>query len=170
MTNTPARSRSIPRWQFAAGAVALLVIAVSAVWLADQNFARSWKNLSQGHALKPAVADMLQTLRGTLREPSVVLLPRRMTRFASAYTYNAVVMSNEANKGEDERGKQIDRFYDPKFNPQFLNGFLDVWKIEYVVVPNASLQDKFLQTRPHTQLLYHNAEFTLYKIERQNSP
>ncbi|MBI4674843.1 MAG: hypothetical protein HY741_24640 [Chloroflexi bacterium] len=163
MTSNRAR---LPRWQLAAGAVTLIVIAVGAVWLANQNFSRSWRNLTDDHALAPAVEDMLQTLRGTLHEPSNVLLPREMTRYASAYTYNAVVMSNEAHTDEDTRGKQIDRFYDPKADPKFLNAFLDVWQIDYAVVPNNSLQNKFLQTRPHTQPLYHNAELSLYRIER----
>lgn len=167
MTDAAARvkNQNPPRWQLAAGAAALILLATGSVWLANQNFSRSWKNITATHALEPAVEDMLQHLRTTLHEPSNVLLPRKITPYASAYTYNAVVMSNEAQKDEDTRGMQIDRFYDPKADPKFLDAFLNVWQIEYAVAPKDSLQDKFLQARPRTIRVYQNAALNLYRIE-----
>ncbi|HZQ06445.1 MAG TPA: DUF6077 domain-containing protein [Anaerolineae bacterium] len=155
------RTTFSPRTAIRVGALALVVLA--ALWLSNLNTARAMGLLSRGHALEPPVEDMLRTIQRTLDQPAMILLPRDLTRYASAYTFNAVVMSNDAQKEEDELGQQIDRFYDTKADPKFLNGFLNYWKIEYAVVPNDSLQDLYLRTRPDTQMLYRNTTLTLYK-------
>lgn len=143
----------------------LVVGIVAALWLSNLNLFRSTNTLFKDHSFDPPVEATLRTLQHTLTKPAMVLLPRDLTRYASAYTYNAVVMSNDAQKEEDARGRQIDRFYDKKADPKFLEAFLQFWKIEYAVVPNGSLQDKFLGRRANTQELYKNTELTLYQTK-----
>lgn len=145
-------------------AVALAVTALLAFSLSTPNFARVISNFQQDHALEPQVEDMLRVLDRTLTQPANVMLPRRLTRFAPAYSYNAIVLSNDAQKPEDTRGQQIDRFYDPQADPKFLEAFLVFWQSEYVVAENDSLQDTFLKTHPRATFLYKNTALTLYRI------
>lgn len=149
---------------------ALLLAAVVSIGLSNLNLARSFNNFTLDHALDPPVEDILRVLQKQLDAPANVILPRKITRFASAYTYRAVVLSNDAQKPEDTRGTQIDRFYDPAADPRFMDGFLKVWETDYAVTPNGSLQDHFLQTLPRAHFLYRNTAFTLYKIEREPAP
>lgn len=153
-----------PRVLFVVGA--LLVAALAAVGLSNLNLWRTFNNFTLDHALEPPVEDMLHALQDQLTVSANVLLPRKITRYASAYTYRAVVLSNDAQKPEDTRGQQIDRFYDPKADPKFLDAFLNVWQTDYVVTPNDSLQDHFLQTYPRAHFLYRNSSLTLYKIDK----
>jgi len=157
------RHRPVSSPQVALRVSALAFAVLAALWLSNLNTARSMGFLFRDHALEPPVEDMLRTIQRTLDKPARVLLPRDLTRYASAYTYNAVVMSNDAQKEEDARGQQIDRFYNQEADPKFLDAFLNFWKIEYAVVPNDSLQDTYLRTRPNTEILYRNTTLTLYK-------
>lgn len=153
-------------WKWAAHALALLIVLGGALWLADLNLARSWKNLNSTHALEAPVEDMLNTLRANLREPALVLLPRAMTRYAPAYTANALVLTDNAHLREGAGGQEIDRFYDAKGDAVLWETFLRKWKIEYVVVANGSGQDTFLQTHSRAVLVYRNAALGLYRLER----
>lgn len=148
--------------------IALVVLAVVAsIGLYDVNPVRWWNILTKDHTLEAPTEDMLRHLKVTLTQPSNVLLPREITRYAPAYTYLAQVMSNDAQKPEDAAGQQIDRFYDPKALPQLLNGFLTAFQIEYAIVETHSPQDEFLQSSPRAQFLYHNTVLSLYKIAPQ---
>jgi hypothetical protein len=160
------RFQRMPRWKWAASALALLVGLVGAVWLADLNWARSWKNLTSTHALEVPVQDMMQTLRVTLHQPALVLLPRDITRYAPAYTANALVLTDNAHMREGLGGKEIDRFYQAKADAKFFEAFLEKWKIEYAVVANGSAQDNFLRSRPRTESVYRNSGLSLYHLER----
>jgi hypothetical protein len=160
------RSERMRRWKWAAGAFALLVALAGAVWLADLNWARSWKNITSTHALEAPVQDMMQTLRATLHQPALVLLPRDMTRYAPAYTANALVLTNNAHMREGSGGKEIDRFYQAKADAKFFEAFLEKWQVEYAVVANGSAQDNFLRSRPRTESVYRNTALSLYHLER----
>lgn len=149
------------RWVLAG---ALGFTALIAIGLSTPNFARVITNFQQDHALDPSVEDMLRVLDKQLTQPANVMLPRRITRYAPAYTYRAIVLSNDAQKPEDTRGQQIDRFYDPHADPKFLEAFLVFWQSEYVVTNNDSLQDTFLKTHPRATLLYKNAALSLYRV------
>ena len=153
------------RWQWAMGAMAMLFVLGGCVWLADLNLARTWKNLNAAHALDAPVEEMMQQLRVTLQTPSLILLPRKLTRYAPTYTYNALVMTDNAHLREGAGGQEIDRFYAEKSDTKFLDKFLADWKIEYVVVENGSPQDIFLQTRARTTRIYGNTGLTLYKLD-----
>lgn len=143
-----------------------LVLALGAAFaLTNMNLARSFRNFSEDHALAAPVQDMLLTLKNNLDAPANVLLPRDITRYAPAYTHRAVVLSNDAQKPEDTRGQQIDRFYEPNADPKFLNAFLDFWEIDFVVVENGTLQDAFLKTHPRARFLYANEALTLYELK-----
>jgi hypothetical protein len=157
-------------WRWAANAAVLLVVLGGALWLADLNLARSWKNISSTHALEAPVQDMLTYLRANLREPSLVLLPRDLTRYAPAYTYNALVLTDNAHLRESAGGQEVDRFYQENAEAQFLDAFLKQWQIEYVVAPNDSPQARFLAARAQTRQLYRNAELTLFGLELKNAP
>lgn len=156
--------RRTPRWKVTAGAAAVVLILGGSIWLADLNLARSWKNLNSTHALQPGVADMMQYLRAHLQEPSLILLPRDITRFAPAYTHRALVLSDNAHLREGKGGQEIDRFYEPRAGAQFFETFIKKWKIEYVVAERASPQEEFLRTRTHTEEIYRNAQLTLYRV------
>lgn len=147
--------------------VALLVAVVGAFGLYEISLDRWFTNLAKDHAIEAPTREMLLTLRTTLTAPSNVLLPREMTRYAPAYTYNAVVLSNDAQKPEDARGQQIDRFYEPDADPKFLDAFLTHWEIEYAVVENESLQDDFLRQNPRADPVYRNGQLTLYRVAEQ---
>ncbi len=148
--------------------VCALVLVVSTVFgLTNLNLARSLNNFTQDHALEAPVRDMLLALKQRLDAPANVLLPRKITRYASAYTYRALVLSNDAQKPEDTRGQQIDRFYDPHADPKFLDAFLDFWQSEFVVVENGTLQDEFLKTHPRAQFLYENEALRLYRVKEK---
>jgi hypothetical protein len=146
--------------------IALGLVLVTAFGLYEINVSRWYTNVVKDHALETPTADMLHVLRNTLTEPSNVLLPREITRYASAYTFNAVVLSNDAQKPEDARGQQIDRFYEPTADPKFLDAFLTHWQINYAIVENNSLQDRFLKTNSRANYLYQNSGLTLYQIKR----
>lgn len=145
---------------------ALLFALIVAFSLSNLNLARSLGNFSQPHALEASVDDVLRVTEKNLDAPANVLLPRAITRFASAYTVRARVLSNEAQKPEDTRGQQIDRFYDPHAAPQFLDAFLIFWEIDFVVAPNGSLQDGFMQTYARAERIYQNSAYTLYRVAR----
>lgn len=147
----------------AVSAAGLLLLAVAAFSLSEVNLTRTLGAFGKGHALAAPVEDILRTLQRELPDTAMVLLPRDITRFAPAYTYKAEVMSNDAQKPEDARGGQIDRFYNRQADPKFLDAFLNFWKIEYAVVPNGSLQDRYLSARPGAELLYRNTELGLYR-------
>ncbi len=164
------RAPNLARRERLWGAAALAGGIVLMLALSSVNYGRSFGAFTKDHALNPQVEDMLRTLTRTLTQPARVLLPRDITRYASAYTYRAQVMSNDAQKEEDARGKQIDRFYDPAADPKFLEAFLNFWEIEYAIVPNSSLADRFLSRRAKTQKLYTNDVLTLYKTETQKPP
>lgn len=149
------------RWALAG---ALAVTALVMVSLSTPNFGRVVSNFQQTHALDAPVDDMLRVLDENLTRPANVMLPRRITRYASAYSGNAVVLSNDAQKPEDTRGQQIDRFYAPDADPKFLEAFLVFWESEYVVAENGSLQDAFLKNHPRATFLYKNGGLTLYKV------
>ncbi len=146
-------------------AVYLVLAAALAVGVYEVNPTRWYSNLTKDHSLDAATVDMLERLRSTLPERANVLLPRGLTRYASAYTYRAVVMSNDAQKPEDARGQQIDRFYEPNADPKFLQAFLDFWQIEFAVVENDSPQARFLKTNPRATFLYQNTALSLYRVE-----
>jgi hypothetical protein len=146
---------------------ALILAAVAALALSTWNLNRSYTNFLQTHALDAPVVDVMYAVENNLSAPANVLLPRRIMRYAPAYTYRAVVMSNDAQKPEDTRGQQVDRFYDPKADPKFLQAFLDVWQSEYVVTENETLQDNFLKEHPKATFLYKNATYTLYHFVPQ---
>lgn len=158
------RARNL-NWKWAAHALALLIVLGGALWLADLNLARSWKNLNSTHALEAPAADMLNYLRANLREPALALLPRAMTRYAPAYTANALVLTDNAHLREGAGGQEIDRFYDAKGDAALWETFLSRWRIEYVVAPNDSPQAKFLDARAKTLLVYRNAGLRLYRLE-----
>lgn len=149
------------RWVLAG---ALGFTALIAFGLSTPNFARVMTNFQQDHALDPSVEDMLRVLDKDLTHRANVMLPRRMTRYAPAYTYRAIVLSNDAQKPEDTRGQQIDRFYEPDADPKFLEAFLVFWQSEYVVTNNDSLQDTFMKKHPRATFLYKNAALTLYRL------
>ncbi|MCG3142259.1 MAG: hypothetical protein HDKAJFGB_03677 [Anaerolineae bacterium] len=151
-------------WKTAAHAAALLIVLGGSIWLADLNLARSWKNLNSAHALDASVEDMLQRLRVVLPAPALVLLPRAMTRYAPAYTYNALVLTDNAHLREGAGGAEIDRFYNST-DAQLWEAFLRAWKIEYVVAPNDSPQINYLNARAKTFARYRNAGLTLYQLE-----
>lgn len=134
--------------------------------LYQANPTRWYNNLVKDHALDATTEDMMRELRVRLTAPTNVLLPREITRYAPAYTYRAVVLSNDAQKPEDARGQEIDRFYTSQANPKFMDGFLVFWKIDYVIVPNDSHSDRFLQTYARAKFLSRNAALTLYQILR----
>ncbi len=158
-----ARRTRTPDWKTAARALTLLVVLGGAIWLADLNLARSWKNLNSAHALDASAADMLNHLRADLREPALTLLPRDMTRYAPAYTYNALVLTDNAHLREGVGGAEIDRFYNST-DAQLWEAFLREWKIAYVVVPNDSPQQIFLSGRAKARQTYRNAGLTLYQL------
>ncbi len=158
------RALPIAKWNPEKISLALILLASAAFGLSSFNLERSLATLQNDHALQPSVQDMMQTLHSTLREPSTVLLPRNITRYASAYTHNARLLSNDAQKDEDARGKQIDRFYAPNADPKFLEAFLNFWEIEYVVAPNNSLAEKFVRTRAGSEKVYGNGELSLYRV------
>jgi hypothetical protein len=143
---------------------ALVVAAVASLALSTWNLTRSYTNFLQTHTLEEPVVDMMYALEKNLPAPANVLLPRRITRYAPAYTYRAIVLSNDAQKPEDTRGQQVDRFYDPQADPKFLQAFLDFWGSDYVVVENGTLQDEFLGAHPKAEMLYKNTGLTLYRI------
>ena len=145
-------------------ALAFVLALIAALGLTNINLGRSLGNFTQDHALDAPVQDMLLALKQNLDTPANVLLPRKITRYASAYTYRALVLSNDAQKPEDTRGQQIDRFYDPHADPKFLDAFLDFWQSEFVVVEKNTLQDDFLKTHPRAKFLYENEALRLYKI------
>jgi hypothetical protein len=147
-------------------AVVLLLGVVGAFGLTNMKLDRSLDTFTQDHAFPLYVEDILRTVQRTLHEPANVLLPRNITRFAPAYTPYAIVLSDSAQKPEDTRGWEIDRFYDPAAEPNYLDDFLDIWEIDYVVALNGSVQDDFLQTNARATFLYKNTELTLYKVER----
>jgi hypothetical protein len=161
----PLRSK---RTGLMAGALALMLVGI--LLLSGINPRRSWTTLTQDHALDPPVREMMQEIKQTLSEPSNVLLPRSITRYAPAYTWQARVLSNDAQKEEDARGIQIDRFYALPADPKFLDAFLNFWEIEYVVVRNGSEQDVYVQGRPGTTFLYKNTSLTLYKVVPHKPP
>lgn len=152
-------------WNWAVGGLVLLVLLAGAIWAAEWNLSRSWRNLTGSHALDAPVEDMLNYLRANLDEPSLVLLPREMTRYAPAYTYNALVLTDNAHLREGRGGQEIDRFYQPNAGTGFLDTFLRQWKIKYIVAPNDSPQDRFLAARAQTREVYRNKALTLYRLE-----
>ncbi|RIK31022.1 MAG: hypothetical protein DCC52_05750 [Chloroflexi bacterium] len=92
------------------------------------------------------------------------MLPRAMTRYAPAYTYNALVLTDNAHLREGAGGAEIDRFYNST-DAQLWEAFLRAWKIEYVVAPNDSPQINYLNARAKTFARYRNAGLTLYQLE-----
>lgn len=152
---------------FARVAVGLTLTFLAALALSNLNLARVYNNFTQDHALDASTQDMMRALPNYLDAPSNVLLPRDITRFASAFTYRAIVMSNDAQKPEDARGIQIDRFYAPDAPPKFLDAFLDFWKIEFVVVANGTPQEEYLKKNPSARFLYRNEELSLYRLQAE---
>lgn len=153
-------------WKWAVAALLMLGAFGGSIWLADLNLARSWKNLNTPHALEAPTQELLEYLRDNLRAPALVLLPRDITRYAPAYTYNALTLTDNAHLREGAGGQEIDRFYDVTGDAAFWENYLRVWKIDYVAAPNDSPQTRYLQTRPRTRALYRNAALTLFKLER----
>jgi len=164
----PGWFRAMPqnRAKLALAGAGVLVALLGAFWLSNFQPAKSIAALSKGHAVEAPTADMLVQLTNTLQTPATVLLPRDLTRYAPAYTYNARVLSSDAQKQEDARGQQIDRFYDPGADSQFLDAFLQTWQIDYAVAPNGSRADRFLAARAKTQEVYKNDGLTLYRVGR----
>ncbi len=156
------RSWRAAQWTPAKISLALILLILIPLTLSSLNWRRAAVTF-QPDVLPPTVQDMMNELRLTLHKPSTILLPRDITRYASAYTYNARLLTNDAQKDEDARGKQIDRFYDPNADPKFLDAFLNFWEIDYVVTPRNSLQENFMQTRAGSALVYENGELSLYR-------
>lgn len=158
------RTLPIAHWSPAKISSALILLLAAALVLSNLNFGRTLLTLRNTQMLDSATQGVMQSLRTNLHTPASVLLPRNLTRYAPAYTSNARVMSNEAQKPEDTRGIQIDRFYSPQADTKFLEAFLDFWQIEYVVAPKGSLQERFVKTRAGSVLVYENKEYGLYQL------
>lgn len=162
------RALGLDTWSPARVSIALILLVSFALSLSLVNPERALFSLHNNQLLDPSVQGVMESLRTTLHAPANVLLPRRITRYASAYTYNAVLMTNDAQKQEDARGKQIDRFYNKKADPKFLEAFLDFWKSDYVVVPKSSLQEQFVSTRAGSLLQYQNTDYSLWHVKQPN--
>jgi hypothetical protein len=154
-------------WSPARISLAFILVASLAAGLADLNYGRSLVPIKNNQMLAQPEREVMELLSRTLKGPSNVLLPRELTRYAPAYTPNAVVMSNDAQKPEDARGKQIDRFYSRRADPKFLEAFLDFWEMDYVVTPVNSLQEEFIRAREGSAPVGSNTKFSVWKVLRQ---
>lgn len=161
------RALPVRGWSPARLSLALILLLTAAFGLSTLNFERSLLTLRNNQMLNPPAREVMEELRRTLTGPANVLLPRDLTRYASAYTYNARVMSNDAQKEEDARGIQIDRFYRPKADEKLWEAFLTLWEIEYVVIPKNTLQERFVKARAGSVLVYENGEYGIYRVARK---
>lgn len=160
--------RDLPllHWSPARISVALILLITAVPVVSPLNYGRTVLTLRNNQMLNPNVQLVLASLRQTLHTPANVLLPRNLTRYAPAYTSNARVLSNDAQKPEDARGIQIDRFYSDTAEIGFLEAFLDFWETEYVVAPRGTLQEEFVRTRAGSVLISENSEYALYQVRR----
>lgn len=160
-------SASVPATRYSRAAIAYLVVAgIGALLLSNLNLERSVSYLRKPHALDAQLEDVMRALPRVVTDPSIVLVPRDLTRLPAAFSLNAQPISMVAHAPEDPMGAEIDKFYSGDAESDKSQQFLDFYNVNYILVPKGTPLEKQLRAdRTNFNERYRNERYALYEVQ-----
>lgn len=144
----------------------LLFAGIGALVVSNLNLERSVSYLQKSHGLDAQVEDMMRAMPRFVTVPSIVLVPRDLSRLPPAFSLNTQPISLVAHAPEDPMGSEIDRFYQEDATSDWSQQFLDFYKVNFILVPKGAALDRQMRADSESFVQrYSNDKYELFEVQ-----
>jgi hypothetical protein len=113
----------------------------------------------------------LHALPNALTKPSTILLPRKLSRFATAYSANAVLLSVGIHQRRDLLNADLEQFYASDHYNEWMINFLNYHEVDYFVFKKNSAVVAAIRARPASfAIAYSNRGYALIQVKQKPIP